>query len=136
MSDLKEAIAKAPSGRPQRVPVSTRNVLTVAGKDPGYNYRIVNDTGDRIQKFLEGGYELVSDASVKVGDKRVNSASSEGSHKQIAVGKGEKAYVMRIRKEWYDDDQTAKLQRVKELEDATKQKALDGTYGKLEISRD
>ena len=36
MSDNKEAIAKAPSGRPQRTPIGTRNVLTVEGKDPNY----------------------------------------------------------------------------------------------------
>lgn len=135
MSDLKEAIAKVPSGRTRRTPIGTRNVLTVAGKDPNYEYRIINDTGDRVQAFLDAGYELVKDDAVRVGDKRVNKASSEGSVSQISVGQGQKAVVVRIKKEWYDEDQQAKQARVNELENSTKAKALDGTYGKLEITR-
>lgn len=136
MSNVKEAIAKVPSGRTQRVPVGTRNVLTVAGKEPGYEYRIINDSGDRVQEFLDAGYEVVDKDSVRVGDKRVNSSSSEGSVKQISVGQGQKGFVVRIRKEWYEEDQLKKQRQVNELERATKEKALDGTYGKLEITRD
>lgn len=136
MSNVKEAIAKVPSGRTQRVPVGTRNVLTVAGKEPGYEYRIINDSGDRVQEFLDAGYEIVDKDSVRVGDKRVNSSSSEGSVKQISVGQGQKGFVVRIRKEWYEEDQLKKQRQVNELERATKEKALDGTYGKLEITRD
>ena len=135
MSDNKEAIAKSPSGRTRRTPVGTRNVLTVAGKDPSYEYRIINDTGDRVQAFLDAGYELVKDDAVRVGDKRVNKTSAEGSVAQISVGQGQKGVVVRIRKEWYEEDQTAKQVRVNELENSTKAKALDGTYGKLEITR-
>jgi hypothetical protein len=135
MSELKEAIAKAPSGRVQRTPIGKRNVLTVAGKDANYEYRIINDSGDRVQEFLEAGYELVKEDSVKVGDKRVNKASAEGSVSQISVGQGQKAFVVRIKKEWYQEDQKAKQDQVDLQEKATKSKALDGTYGKLEISR-
>ena len=135
MSDIKEAIAKAPRGRTQRVPVGTRKVLTVAGKEAGYNYRVINDSGDRVQEFLDAGYELVNADSVRVGDKRVNSGAAEGSKAQLYVGQGQKAFVVRIRQEWYDEDQARKQAHVNELESATKAKALDGTYGKLEISR-
>lgn len=136
MSDIKEAIAKAPSGRTKRVPIGTRNILTVTGKDPDYVYRIINDSGDRVQKFLEAGYELVSKNSTSVGDKRINAPSAEGSVQQVSVGGGQKGFVVRIRKEWYDEDQAAKLANLKALEESTKAKALDGTYGKLEITRD
>lgn len=135
MSDIKEAIAKAPRGRTQRVPVGTRKVLTVTGKEAGYNYRVINDSGDRVQEFLDAGYELVNADSVRVGDKRVNSGAAEGSKAQLSVGQGQKAFVVRIRQEWYDEDQARKQAHVNELESATKAKALDGTYGKLEISR-
>lgn len=128
----KESIAKAPSGRVKRTPVSGRNVLTVQGKDPNYMYRIVNDDEDRITRFLEGGYELVSDDSVKVGDKRVGNASSMGnSVKELSVGGGKKAVVMRIKREWYEEDQKAKQDFVNQQESTTKQKALSGTYGTL-----
>ncbi len=135
MSDMKEAIAKAPVSRVKRTPVGTRNVLSVAGKDPNYVYRIINDSGDRVSEFMEAGYELVANDSVKVGDKRVNKASAEGSISQVSVGQGQKAIVVRIKKEWYEEDQAAKQVQVDLLEASTKAKALDGTYGKLELSR-
>lgn len=131
--DNKEAIAKAPSGRVKRNPVSGRNVLTVQGKDPNYVYRIVNDEEDRVTRFVDGGYELVPDKAVEVGDKRVGQTSSEGSVKQFSVGGGKKAVLMRIRKDWYEEDQKAKQKFVDQQEASTKQKALDGTYGTLTI---
>ena len=137
MSEIKEAIAKAPRGRTQRTPIGRRNVLTVAGKDPGYEYRIINDDSKgRVEQFLEAGYELVEDSSVKVGDKRVNKPTAEGSVSQISVGQGVKAYVLRIKKDWYSEDQQAKQKHNDLIEASTKAKALDGTYGKLEIGRD
>lgn len=132
----REAIAKAPSGRTERTPINRRNVLTVKGKDPNYEYRIVNDEGDRIQMFMEAGYEIVPKDSIKVGDKRVNVASSEGSVSHVSVGRGQKAFVMRIKKEWYQEDQAKKLADIKAIEETSRRKALDGTYGSLETTRD
>ncbi len=129
----KELISKAPSGRVKRTPVSGRNRLTVQGKDPNYVYRIVNDEEGRIARFQEGGYELLEDEAVKVGDKRANQTSSEGTVKQLSVGGGKKAYVMRIRRDWYEEDQKAKQAQVDALEATTKKKALDGRYGTLTI---
>lgn len=121
--------------RPKRTPIGSRNVLTVAGQDPNYHYRIVNDSGDRIQQFLEAGYELVDASTVRVGDKRVNAATPEGTKAQVAVGKGEKAMVMRIRKDWYLEDQAAKQAHVNKLEQTIKQNASSAAdYGKLTIS--
>lgn len=129
----------APSGtttRVKRTPVGQRNVLTVSGKDTDkYSYRIVNDTGDRIAQFLEAGYELVDASTHRVGDKRVNAASPEGSKAQVSVGKGDKAYVMRIPKEWYEEDQKAKQAEVDRLEQSIKQTAKGtGDYGSVSIS--
>jgi len=136
MNQVKEAIAKAPSGRVRRSPLARRNVLTVVGKEDGYEYRIVNDTEDRVAEFTEQGYEVVSSNRVQVGDKRVNKATPEGSVMQMSVGGGKKGVVMRIRKDWYDEDQKAKQEYVAETERATKKEALSsGDYGKLEISR-
>ncbi len=132
----KDTIAKAPSGRVSRTPVGQRNILTIKGKDENFVYRVVNDIDDRVSQFQEAGYELVSDDSVKVGDKRVNASSSLGSHKQLSVGQGTKAVVMRIRKDWYEEDQAAKLKHVAAVEDATREKALNGAYGDIKLSRD
>ena len=123
--------------KPRRTSINgTRNVLTVSGKEPGFEYRVVNDDGDRISQFEEMGYEVVKDSNIKVGDRRIANPTKEGSPIQVAVGGGQKAYVMRIRKDWYDEDQKAKQRAVSELEATTKQDTVNGSdYGKLEISR-
>lgn len=131
----KEAIAKAPSGRTRRSPLARKNVLTVVGKEPGYQYRIVNDTEDRVSGLMEQGYEPVSSNKVQVGDKRVSKASPEGSVMQMSIGGGQKGVVMRIRDEFFKEDQAEKQAYVAETERATKQEALNGTYGKLEVTR-
>lgn len=120
--------------RTARVPVTERNILSVKGKEPGYHYRIVNDSGDRIQQLQDAGYEFVDASTVQVGDKRINSTSPEGTHAQVSVGGGVKAYVMRIKQEWYDEDQAAKQARVNQLEDTIQQTASAYT-GSVKISR-
>lgn len=132
----KEIIAKTPSGRVTRTPVGTRNLLTVKGKDPNYNYRIVNDVDGRIAQFQEAGYEIVPRGTVEVGDKRASAGTPVGTAAHFSVGGGQKAVLMRQRKEWYEEDQRAKAEFVDAQEASIKQKALDGTYGKLEIKRD
>lgn len=132
----KEAIAKAPERRVRRAPLGNRNILTVTGKEPGYEYRFVNDTGDRIQEFLDDGWEIVEKKDVRIGDKRLgNPTSAEGTAATAAVGHGTTAYVLRIKEEWYKEDQEAKQEYVNQTEAATKEKAQDGTYGELKISR-
>lgn len=124
----------ASAQRVKRTPIGSRNILSVTGKEPGYVYRIVNDSSDRIQQFLDAGYELVNADSVQVGDKRVNTATPEGSKAQVSVGKGDKAFVMRIRQEWYDEDQKAKQEHVNKLEQAIKQPGT-ADFGSVKITR-
>lgn len=113
----------------------TRNVLRVEGKEPGFEYRIVNDDGDRISQFQEMGYELVADKTVKVGARRVANPTAEGSPIQVSVGGGQKAYLMRIRDDWYKEDQAAKQKQVDETVASMKKDAADtADYGKLQIS--
>jgi hypothetical protein len=134
---MKEAISKAPSGRPKREPVGLRNRLKVHNEDPNYKYRWVVDydgTGDRIEQFKESGYEVVPKGLHKVGDARVNVGSAEGSSEVLSVGGGQKAVLMRQKREWYDEDQKAKAARVDETEKALKNPKLDGSYGNVSIS--
>ncbi len=138
IKEAKEAgVAKSPSGRVRRTPVGVRNVLTVGGKDPNYEYRIVNDEGDRVEQFKAAGYDVVSASDVTIGDRRINKASAEGSIAQVSVGGGLKAVVMRIKKEWYLEDQAAKMEHISQTEAATKLEALKGSdYGKFTVDRD
>ncbi len=121
--------------RPRRTSINgVRNVLTVSGKDPEYIYRVVNDQGDRVAQFEGMGYEIVQDQSIKVGDRRIANPTQEGSPVKVSVGGGQQAYVMRIRKEWYDEDQSAKAKSIDNLEAATKADARkNADYGTLEV---
>jgi hypothetical protein len=110
-----------------------RNKLTIAGKDPAFEYRIVNDMDNRVVDLQERGYEVVTHEA-SVGDKRVGIPKKEGSPVEISVGGGKKAYLMRIKKEWYDEDQVAKLQDIEETEKAL-QATSNGEYGKVDITR-
>lgn len=113
----------------------TRNILKVEGKEPGYEYRVVNDDGDRVSQFQERGYEIVTDKSVKVGDRRIANPTAEGSPVQVSVGGGQKAYIMRIKDEWYKEDQAAKQKEVDETVASMKKDAADNAdFGKLQIS--
>ncbi len=117
--------------RTKRTPINgQRSILNVKGKDPEYSYRIVNDVDDRINEFLERGYEIVTEESVVVGDKRVAKPTQSGSAVELSVGQGTKAFLMRIKKEWYDEDQAVKQAKVSEIENQMKAETRkDGNYG-------
>lgn len=120
--------------RPQRTPLANRSVLGIKGKEPGYVYRIVNDTGDRVASFQEQGYEIVTDSSITIGDRRVGRASQDGSPVQVAVGGGIDGFLMRIKEEYYQEDQAYKEQKLAELEQSMKKDATDNAdYGSLKI---
>lgn len=116
-----------------------RNVLTVEGQDPNYKYRVVNDTGDRVLQLQELGYEMVSDKTIKVGDRRVAVPTAEGTPVRVSVGKDSNgnpqyAYVMRIKKEYWEEDQQAKQDVINETEKQMKRDARDSAdYGSIEI---
>jgi len=122
----------------RRTPINgTRNKLTVRGKDPDYEYRVVNDTDDRVNEMIDRGYEIVKDQNVKVGDKRVSTPSAEGSPVKISVGGGVQGYLMRIKKEYYQEDRAAKDAQVDATETSMREEARTNTdYGKLSINRD
>lgn len=127
---------KRASGRPKRTPISgRRNVLTLRGAEQDkFHYRIVNDTGDRVKQLQDIGYEIVTDPTVQVGERRVANPTQEGAPIKVSVGGGVQAYVMRIPKEYFNEDQKQKNDYVDELERGIKREAEKAAdYGKLEI---
>lgn len=123
--------------RPKRAHVTSRSRLSVRNKEPGYKYRIVNvnleSDPNRVEDLIDRGYEIVPSSKVgQVGDKQVGIPSALGSAGQISVGQGTKAITMRIREDWYEEDQAAKQAEV----DATEQRAAKSgaDYGKVEIT--
>ena len=133
------------SSKVKRTPVGgARDILTVSNKDPNFEYRWVKDIPGRIQRFQEGGYELVTDVDLEsVGQRVVDRGSTLGS----VVTKTSGIFtlvLMRIPKEWYDEDQLAKQVKVDALEESMRAEIRAGYipgssgepgYGKLDISR-
>lgn len=125
------------TARVTRRPLHQRGPQAISGgKDPEFQYRFVNDIGSRVENFKQAGYEIVEDAELTVGDSRVSDASTLGSAKVVTSNDGTKSYLMRIKKEWYDEDQAAKMAQVNEQEEAmTKKASQEMSYGKIEINR-
>ena len=130
-----EQTTKARVKRTERKPLTQRGPQAIAGdKDKDFVYRFVNDTGSRIANFQAAGYELVTSDDLTVGDNRVLDASDLGSAKRVVSNDGTTSYLMKIKKEWYDEDQATKAAQLAEQEAAMKQEAVAGMYGKLNIT--
>lgn len=116
-----------------RVPVGgPRNILTVADKDPNYVYRWVLDIPGRLEMFKRAGYEVVTDNN-EVGDPTVDRHKQLGS--AVTLVKGTQTLVlMRILREWYDEDQAAKQEEIDALE-ATMTSGSAGDYGNIKVNR-
>lgn len=112
-----------------------RNVLRVEGGDPNYVYRVVNNVGDRVAAMEDLGYE-VSTENLRVGDRRAGKPGQTGSAVEVSVGQGTKAVVMRIHKDYYNEDQKAKQAEVKESEDAMHRQSRreSSDYGTIKVS--
>ena len=127
----KETVVK----RVQRKPLHQQGPLSISGeKDPNFHYRVVNDIGSRIHAFQQAGYELVTDDNLVVGDSRVSDASNLGSAHRVVGDGGTVSVLMKIKKEWFEEDQAAKAALVDEQEKAMKQNASNEFTGTLKIT--
>ena len=124
--------------RVARKPMNRRGPQAVSGQlDPNFEYRFVNDKGSRLQVFQQAGWELACDEDITIGDSRVSDASDLGSGKRVISNDGTTSILMRIKKEWYAEDQKTKAQEINEQEAAMRQTASQGAdYGSLKLNRD
>jgi len=122
----------------KRIPIHSRNRLTVdpKDKDQNFEYRIVNDEPGRIQMFLDAGYEIVKN-NVPIGDPQVGEGEQVGKIASKHVGSGRKGYLMRIPKEFYEEDQQLKADKIKDQESHIKRgpNKNEGQYGEVKIGR-
>ena len=126
---------KTKERRGKRVPVGTRQKLMVDKRelDLGYEHRFVNNKPGRIEMFEEGGWEIVK-GKKKIGDPGIGEGTQMGSAVTKDVGQGTTGVLMRIKKEWYKEDQDAKSDKIKEsMKTITKEAEKPGNYGKIEI---
>ena len=116
--------------RPKRVPLGQRNRLSFGKQDPNFVYRVINDQDERLQQAQEAGYEFVV-SDTPLGDKRVAEGGKVDSRVSKPVGNGVRGFLMRIPKDFYEEDQNDKMRKVEELEQALKpEKAnIKNAYG-------
>lgn len=86
--------------------------LEVNGEIPGHKLRWWNDYPGRIAKAQETGWEFVTRQEVElpVSTKALDPNTDLGEKVRLVVGQGEKseplyAYLMKIKEEWFEEDQ-------------------------------
>lgn len=120
--------------RTERVPLGIkRSKLAVENKDPNSVYRWMNDVGARISDAERGGWVFVDTA--KVGNVDIsNREQSLGSRVSRIVGQDAQhkpitAYLMRIKKEYYDADQKFKQDELDKVDIALRRGELKPSEG-------
>jgi hypothetical protein len=126
--EAKTNIARPDRSKSVRTPLGQRNRLTFKDLEPGYSYRVINDKDDRLKNALEGGYEFVESKN-KLGDAKAAEGSTPGSRVAKPVGNGTNGYLMRIKDEYYKEDQAAKELKLKETEKAMTPDKTRNQYG-------
>ena len=132
---------RAAEARPTRVPLDGfRDKLSVKGLDPDYQYRWVKDqseSGQRIMQFLAAAYEFVTtEQEVIVGEANVYQSDNVGSIIRVPGGHGDFLYLMRIHKEFYDEDQANKAREIDATEGQMQAGGTSGAdYGSVQIER-
>lgn len=121
----------------KRVPLGQRNVLSFNNMDPGFQYRVINDVDDRLERAVNAGYEFV-EGDAKIGDEMAGDPEQMDSRVTKHVGNGTTGYLMRIKKEWYKEDQIEKQkevdERVKSLTPDMENQGLTTTLGREKLA--
>lgn len=95
----------------------TETKLRVSNQIPGYHLHIFNDIAGRIQTALDAGYEFVAPSEVGGVSVNVTDRNTDlGDKVRFLVGRTETgepmyAYLLKIRQDWYEEDQAALEQR-------------------------
>ncbi len=123
------------ASRPRRIPVGQGDRLKFSQRE-GYYRRVVNDVGDRIQRFLDAGYEFVYGNETGSQQQGASDPTKMSSRVSKHVGGGVMAYLMEQPIEYRKEDMAAKDRRVDESEAAMRKSAVNavGRYGKVNIN--
>jgi hypothetical protein len=133
MSRTPRAETREEEGRSKRVPLGVaRSRLSVAGRQ-GYVRRWINDNEGRLQMAQDGGYQFVQDDAVKqIGDQDVANENRDlGSRVSRVVNQttGQRAYLMEIKADFYEEDQHAKVKKVEETDRRIRKGKLEEVDG-------
>jgi len=123
-------------GMRKRVPMSVPKAKLSVPEIAGHHCHWINDYAGRILQAQQGGYEFVNESEAMINSFSLGTASDlsgntdMGSRVSIVVGKNEdgtalRAYLMKIRNEWFVEDQAVAQERV----DAVDQQIKRGRVG-------
>jgi hypothetical protein len=110
----------------------TQGKLTVNREIAGYHLHILNDTPGRIQNAVDAGYEFVTPEEIGgtiSGTLEQNSDLGEKVRYRVGAdeaGNAMYAYLMKIRQDWYEEDQQIIQSRIDQVDDAIKNGKLTG----------
>jgi len=110
--------ADATRAERKRIPMSVPVQKLSAPEIPGYHLHWFLSTAERLQRALDGGYEFVEEREAKInpvglgGDSAVSGNTDMGSRVSVVSGQeigkdGQptRLVLMKIRQEWWDEDQ-------------------------------
>lgn len=120
MNDTDKALESERANRPKRIPLADQKNITThpEATDPNYKYRIVADYKSkpgRIDKFKKAGWVHVQSGE-NCGDDAAGKPTKLGRQVSVPIGNGETGYLMKIPKEYYEEDQATKEAKLKEVE--------------------
>lgn len=109
--------------------------LTVYNKDPAYHYHWFNDVAGRLELARAAGYNFVEKGEVMLHSGVIERDSDLTSRVSTVVGTadngdGLRAYLMKIKKEWYEKSQAMLQQRVDAVDNAIRQGKTTGQEDK------
>ena len=114
-----------------RIPMSVPRAKLTTPELPGFHCHWVNDYPGRILQASSAGYEFCSqdEALITINDlagSALGQGTDLGSRVSLVVGKNEdgsplRAYLMKIRLEWYKEDQLAGQSQVDKIHEGMRQ---------------
>ena len=144
---MAEAPSKNPANSPaqvketvvatrKRIPMSIPKAKLAVPEIEGYHLHWINDYAGRVAQAVQGGYDFVTEEEAMVNSFSLGTASDlngntdMGTRVSVVVGKNEdgsalRAYLMKIRNEWFREDQAVGQERV----DAVDQQIRRGQVG-------
>lgn len=111
--------------------------LEVVNPEPGYEYYTANDEGDRVERLKARGYEVVESNNEHGTYMGAINPKEVGTTVQTTVNPwGTKGVLMKIRKEWYDEDKKYKAEQSAKKEEALyRQLKEEGRTGDVKITQ-